>query len=336
MFFTQSTFNNNYGLTIFVNLLLYILILLLGPMIISFLVGLVKKNVKSSKMIYLYAFSAGMFLMIGALGFMKESSTGLETWFHSSDQGKSLTGGSSAKEQLYMALIMGISSFVGLGLVIGWRFAMVKLSKEEVHKSHTDHNHSDHFISLTDIDNPRAAWVAIFMLLSHRIIDGIVLGYSVFQFTSDDYTNPNISLIVTFNIHILIESLIIYYRQLQYGQTRWKALLYNFYTMLLIIPVMFIGAYSGPLFLKSGWLLPALQTLAGAVIVFTSVFELIPEFIHARNDKPKVVYLTFISFSLSIVFSIILLSFHTHNGSVSLQGGDIIYEQAKNLKYIMV
>ncbi|SYV89880.1 Uncharacterised protein [Metamycoplasma alkalescens] len=52
--------------------------------------------------------------------------------------------------------------------------------------------------------------------------------------------------------------------------------------------------------------------MGGSIILFTSVFELIPEFIHIRNKNPKILYLTLITFAFSIVLTIMLLSFHSH------------------------
>ncbi|QJR44404.1 hypothetical protein [Mycoplasma miroungirhinis] len=325
MFFKEIDFNNNLELTILVNLLIYAFILLAAPVIISLILSAIKPKFSKDKMIYLYAFSTGMFLIIGSAGFIKEAIINLESWFHSNETngGLKLTGGNVTKEQLYMAIIVGINAIIGLTLVIIWRYISIKKHKGHIHKSHEEHGHSDHIISFNDIDNPKAAWIAILMLLIHRIIDGLVLGLSVYQMTSSNYTNPNIGLIVTFNIHILVENIIIYYRQTQYGQTKWKAIKYNLYTMLLIVPILFVGAFVGKYLDYQKWMIPSFQIIGGVIIVFTAIFELVPEFIHNRNSSVKVLYTTFTFFALSIILTLIMLSFHSHTQPPKLIGQPI-------------
>lgn len=324
MFLTIKNFNGNLELTILVNLLIYILILLSIPLIFMGIISLFKVKVTSKKSIYLYAFSTGMFLMIGAAGFIKEGYVLLEQWFHDSSTtgGLKYTGGKPAIEQSYIALIVGLSAFIGLGIVILGRFLLTRKSKE-LHKDHEEHDHSEHFVSFSDIDNPKEAWTAILMLLSHRLIDGLVLGLSVYQLTTNGVNKANLALIITFNIHLLLEVVIVYYRQIQYGEKKSKAILFNFVTLILIIPIMFLGAFIGKFLSKVGWLIPSLEILGGSIIVFMAIVELVPEFIHYRNENKKVIYTTLIIFALSIILTLILLSFHTHN-QVQGIGGELI------------
>ncbi|WP_412031707.1 hypothetical protein [Metamycoplasma buccale] len=315
MFINIKTLSGNLELTIFVNLLIYILILLAVPALFLTIISFFKFKISGKKTIYLYAFSTGMFLIIGSAGFIKEGIILLEQWFHDkgSNGGLKYTGGSTTLEQTFIALIVGISSLIGLTIVILGRYLFVKKSKTEPHEHHSDHAHSDHLITFRDIDNPKAAWMAILMLLSHRIIDGLVLGFSVYQMSGSGYTNANVALIVTFNLHILLEIVIVYYRQIQYGETKKKAILYSFLTLLLLIPIMFIGAFLGKYIDRVGWLLPSLQIMGGAVIVFASVIELVPEFIHYRNEGVKTIYGTLITLAVAIIFTLVILSFHTHS-----------------------
>lgn len=332
MFLTIKNFNGNLELTILVNLLIYILILLSIPLIFMGIISLFKVRVTSKKSIYLYAFSTGMFLMIGAAGFIKEGYVLLEQWFHDSSTtgGLKYTGGKPAIEQSYIALIVGLSALIGLGTVILGRFLLTR--KKELHKDHKEHDHSEHFVSFNDIDNPKEAWTAILMLLSHRLIDGLVLGLSVYQLTTNGVNKANLALIITFNIHLLLEVVIVYYRQIQYGEKKSKAILFNFITLILIIPIMFLGAFIGKFLNKVGWLIPSLEILGGSIIVFMAIVELVPEFIHYRNENKKVIYTTLIIFALSIILTLILLSFHTHN-QVQGIGGELISGLARRTKW---
>ena len=332
MFLTIKNFNGNLELTILVNLLIYILILLSIPLIFMGIISLFKVRVTSKKSIYLYAFSTGMFLMIGAAGFIKEGYVLLEQWFHDSSTtgGLKYTGGKPLIEQSYIALIVGLSALIGLGTVILGRFLLTR--KKELHKDHKEHDHSEHFVSFNDIDNPKEAWTAILMLLSHRLIDGLVLGLSVYQLTTNGVNKANLALIITFNIHLLLEVVIVYYRQIQYGEKKSKAILFNFITLILIVPIMFLGAFIGKFLNKVGWLIPSLEILGGSIIVFMAIVELVPEFIHYRNENKKVIYTTLIVFALSIILTLILLSFHTHN-QVQGIGGELISGLARRTKW---
>ncbi|WP_369086036.1 ZIP family metal transporter [Metamycoplasma spumans] len=296
----------NLQIAVLVNVLIYIAIMLGAPTIILGFLSLFKLKPTEKKSIYLYAFSAGMFLMIGSVGFIRESFTIANNYLHDLKFSDKIIPS-------WMALIIGVGAAIGLLIVILGRYLFVKSKKIHFHKDHEAHNHSDHLISFKDFDNPKAAWMAIIMLMSHRIIDGLFLGFSVYSLTlTDTSANANIPLIISFNIHILLEVIIVYYRQIQYGEKKRKAILYNFLTFLLIIPFIFIGAFTGKFLLNNRWLLSSLFAMGGSIIVFMSVFELIPEFIHARNQKPKVLYTTFSIFAASIVFTLILLTFHAH------------------------
>lgn len=306
-------FENNLEMTLFLNLLVYIPILMALPLILMGLLSFAKvknKPNKSNALIYMYAFSTGMFLMIGAFGFLREGYEVAKIFTHSSSD----KFGSEINRTLVIVGIIGLSSLIGFTLVIGGRYLFIKKSKIDPHSSHEDHNHSDHLISFKDIDNPKAAWLAIFMLLSHRIIDGFFIGYSIFKIISSQNTfSSSLMLLITFTIHILIEMAIVYFRQIQYGEKRARAVLYNFLTFLLIIPFIFLGAFTGR-FLNDNlqWIQSGLLIMGGSIIVFTAIFELVPEFIHIRNKDTKTLYRTLIIFSISIVTTIMLLSFHAH------------------------
>lgn len=310
----NTSFSSNFELILFLNLLVYIPILMALPLIMMGILALIKNKdkteIKNTSLIYMYAFSTGMFLMIGAFGFLREGYEIAKNFTH----GGSAKFGSEINRTLVIVSIIGLSSLIGFTLVIGGRYLFIKKLKIDPHSKHEDHNHSDHLISFKDVDNPKAAWLAILLLLSHRIIDGFFIGYSIFKIISAQNTfSSSLMLLITFTIHILIEMAIVYFRQIQYGEKKSKAILYNFLTFLLIIPFIFLGAFTGR-FLNNNlqWIQSALLIMGGSIIIFTAVFELIPEFIHIRNKDTKTLYRTLIIFGLSIVLTIMLLSFHTH------------------------
>ncbi|PZV98765.1 hypothetical protein [Metamycoplasma auris] len=313
MFF--AGISENFNLTLFLNLLIYILIIISLPLVMLGIFALFKnkstKKVNGNALVYMYSFSTGMFLMIGTFGFMREGYEIAKVFTHAYLNSETY---SEIGRTAILSAIMGISSLIGLAIAIGGRYIFIRASKIDPHKEHSEHSHSDHLISFKDIDNPKAAWLAIIMLLSHRIVDGFFIGYAIFRIVWAGNTfSSSIILLITFTIHILIEMAIVYFRQIQYGEKKSKAILYNFLTFLLIIPFIFAGAFSGVYISTNlSWIQSSLLTMGGAIIVFTSIFELVPEFIHIRNKDIKTLYITLAVFALSIAFTIILLSFHTH------------------------
>ncbi|MBN3534622.1 ZIP family metal transporter [Mycoplasma procyoni] len=278
------------------------------------LIAVVKPKIKKSSNIYLYALSAGMLLIIGTVGFLREGYDNLEKSFHNpAFFNQEWLHQNPYNEQFIVMGIIGAGAILGISTIFVVRYMFVKFFKVDVHKDHEEHGHHDHMISFTDVDNPKAAWLAILLLLSHRTIDGFILGATVSRITSGD--KLNIGLIITFNIHILIEILIVYYRQVQYGQTVKKAVIYNLLTTLLLIPIMFVGAYINQVLRQTWWIIPIVNASGGSILTFVVVIELVPEFIHLRNNTKKDWYIALIFFAIGIIGTLMILAFHTHDPS---------------------
>lgn len=307
----RQDFNGNINLAIFVNLLIYILILLTVPSLFILLLSFIKPKLKPTSNFYLYAFSSAIFVLIGTVGLIGES---LE---HGREYISGLRSGNIPKvnEAIEAGLAIGITAggaLIGLTVVILFRFLFIK-KFGEIHHTHGMHGHNDLITNVHDIDSKtiKAAWLVIFLILSHRMIDGFILGGTTYRFTNSN-EKLSIGFIITFNLHILVEAVIIYYRQIQYGQKRWKAVMYNFLTTLVIVPIMFLGAYINPCLQKLGWFLPVVNASGGAIITFVGIIEIVPEFIHFKDMQSKEWYKVIIAFALGIIVALILLSFHTH------------------------
>ncbi|MDE5766946.1 MAG: ZIP family metal transporter [Malacoplasma sp.] len=298
--FHASDFNNSLESAIAINLLIYIVLLITVPSLFILVISFIKPKIKEKSNFYLYAFSSAIFIMIGTVGLIKEG-------FESSQAfSETLINFSKTSQDLVTAAIIGCGAIIGLTVAILFRYLFVKKSGE-VHLSHENHSHDDHIFNLSDIDNPKAAWLVIFLILSHRTIDGFVMGGTIAKI-SDATETINLGLVITFNIHILIEALMVYYRQIQFGQKRWKAVLYNFYTLLALIPIMFIGAYINKYLVYAGWVLPLANISGGSVITFVGIIELVPEFLHHKKMSSKEWYKLIICFSVGIVFALVFLS----------------------------
>ncbi|RXY97259.1 hypothetical protein D8X55_00985 [Malacoplasma penetrans] len=300
--FRETDFNGNLNIAIAVNLVIYAVLLISVPSIVIGIISFIKPKIKAKTSFYLYAFSSAVFLMVGTVGLIREGYEGTETFTHELPNSEGIN-------QLIMAGIIAGGALAGLTVVIVFRYFFVKFSGE-VHKTHDNHSHDDHIFNLSDIDNPKAAWLVIFLILSHRTIDGFVLGGTVAKMSTG--ADLNLGLFITFILHIFVEVLIVYYRQVQYGQKRWKALFYNFVTLLAIVPVMVIGAYINQYLAQVAWILPFVNVSGGSIIAFVGVIELVPEFLHYKRMSSKDWYKLIICYSVGIVFALFILSFHTH------------------------
>ncbi|MBG0730577.1 hypothetical protein [Mycoplasma sp. 'Moose RK'] len=239
--------------------------------------------------------------MVATVGLMQEGFNGAEEFSHKFGN----------LEILYKILIIGGGSIIGLISVFIARYFFLKFfKKRDLHSDHKTHDHGDHIVNFSDVDNPKAAWLAILLLLSHRTIDGFILGSVVSRTTSGEPINW--FLIGTFVAHMLIEVLIIHYRQVQYGQTIKKSVIYNLITTVILVPIIAIGAFANRFFISTGWLIPFFNISGGAILSFVVIIELVPEFIHLRNSSSSKWYISLVLFSVGIVFALILLTMHEH------------------------
>ncbi|QJB70995.1 ZIP family metal transporter [Mycoplasma sp. 1654_15] len=273
------------------------------------LVALVKPKIKQITNTYLYSLSAGLLLIVATAGLLREAYENAENFAFQQFWATSNTQWIKYS-QLWVAILVGSGAILGVCTIFIVRFFFVKHFKKDTHSNHHEHDHDDHIINFKDIDNPRAAWLAIILLLSHRTIDGFILGSIVSKISQGQ--RLNYGLIITFVAHILIEILIIYYRQIQYGQKVRKAVIYNLLTTIILIPIITIGAFVYRFLNQAGWILPIVNASGGAILSFVVVVELVPEFIHLRSGAKKQWYITLIWFVSGIIIASILLSFHAH------------------------
>ncbi|ASU14238.1 hypothetical protein CIB43_00336 [Mesomycoplasma hyopneumoniae] len=111
---------------------------------------------------------------------------------------------------------------------------------------------------------------------------------------------------------MLIEVLIIHYRQVQYGQSIKKSVIYNLITTLILVPIIIVGAFLNRFFIKTGWLIPFFNVSGGAILSFVVIIELVPEFIHLRNNPSFQWHFSLFLFALGIILALIILILHEH------------------------
>ena len=142
----RQDFNGNINLAIFVNLLIYILILLTVPSLFILLLSFIKPKLKPTSNFYLYAFSSAIFVLIGTVGLIGESL----------EHGREFSGNiPKVNEAIKAGLAIGITAggaLIGLTVVILFRFLFIK-KFGEIHHTHGMHGHNDLITNVHDIDS---------------------------------------------------------------------------------------------------------------------------------------------------------------------------------------
>lgn len=305
---------DNINLAIFINLLIYSGLLLALPIIFTLIISKFKPKLSKVGTFYLYAFSSAILLMVGTVGLIGEGIEGFRDFIETN---QTITSLNSAYKILIAIFSVAGASFLGLLFVIGLRYLFVKRFGE-LHINHSFHQHNDHIFNENEIDvihqqsnTKKQALLVIILLLTHRTIDGFILGSSVAHITNES-TKLNIGLLVIFNIHIILEVIIVYYRQIQYGEKKKKAVLYTILTLVMIVPIMFVGAFINKYLQAIGWFLPLVSISGGSILSFVSVIELAPEFIHFKKTETKTWYKILAFFALGIVLSVTLIILDAH------------------------
>lgn len=268
-------------------------------------------NIKKSKnfQIYLYAFTSGLIIILGTVGLLGE---GILT----AKEALSTTSLSPVVQTLEIIGVILGGCIIGVGLVIFSRLIFTKFlnKKEDLHHNHFEHNHQEFLFNPSDIDNKNIKWIPIILLLLHRLLDGIVLGFLANTTTQSSLANfANWGMIIVFIIHLLPTTIIIYFVLLDiFNFKRLKAFLFSLIFIISIIPFVIIGSFFINGINSVWWLLPFLYSISGVTTLLTSILEIIPEFIHYRNASLKKWILITCTMAGGALLSILLILIHSH------------------------
>ncbi|WP_029513396.1 ZIP family metal transporter [Mycoplasmopsis primatum] len=326
-----SSLGYNSQLTAFVIILIVLSIIVIVPFLVNLVFAFTKEKLNKKGTVLLYAFMCGFFITMALFGFLKES---LEI--------SSVNNNAIYNEniKIYGWNILVVVGGLALGLCFAWlvRFLIRlsisnKISKDKTarlflhshdiaHDHHNDQEHEHQIAPNHDIQNahvtenkPGYKIVAILLLLLHRIPEGFLIGFIISGIENKGITSTSFAFLISLILHLIPEQIIFYYRQREMGWSRAKALTISTLCLLLFLPAMIIGAYSGHHIYGIWQLRAVVQSFIGGVFIFLSILEFLPEFYHAHHDK-KLFLWTMILFFLGIVICAFILSFHKHGQGI--------------------
>ena len=292
-------------LNIFLNILILLSLGVGLPSLVVTLLSLFKIKITKNGQMYLYSFAAGLIIILGTVGFIGEA---LE---HSREHFSEF----NAVNILQIIGLVGGGSIIGISLVFLLRWLITR-NKNELHEHHHFHDHNDEIFNVRDIDNKKIKWLPILLLLGHRCVDGITLGFMANTANAGHVgiaEFDNWGMIITFAVHLIPTSIIIYLMQLDIqNHKRFKALMITIGMGLLMVPFTLIGGFLIANVQETvWWLMPLLFAISGSIMTLMSIIELIPEFIHFRNSQKKQWITSIVLLSIGIILAIILISIHT-------------------------
>lgn len=291
---------NNYLLLTY-NLLILISIIVLIPILCTFIFSLLKRKNFKNLNIYLYSFTAGLLFIIGTMGFLAES---YEKILHRYENDKFY--------YLYLFLTIGLGSIFGVIISILSRFVVARKNNNKLIE-HCEHNHIVDIFNLSDLNKKSSSWSTIILLLSHRIIEGLSLGMLIVSSMKNEiFRFENLGIILVFIIHIIPETIVIYDRLEKMNISRTKIFIHILVMKLIIIPFLFIGAFLFNFLNNYVYLISALMACTGVILIFVAVIEIVPEFIHTSKINAKTWYTTLGFFGLGLITSILISLIHSH------------------------
>lgn len=284
------------------------LIVIFIPFLITLFFWLFKIKLNKSKMVYLYAFTTGLLLILSCFGFLKESYVNLEQYFHDKEN------------YISTIIIIAIMSFgIILGLLFGIVSKLIFLFKSKRQcKNHKNNIHGDCAFDDEKIIKDNNKLVGIFLIIFHKSIDGLSLGFLQYESTGQLMELNNLGIIAGFIIHIIPMTIVMYYFMLDKNDYKkpFIILLKSTSTNLVIVPFIFLGILISTSINNIYWLMPFLLCVSGGSLLFTSIMELAPEFLHKHHLCTKEWFFVILWLSIGVVFSIALTLVHKHDTSV--------------------
>ncbi|WP_051521834.1 ZIP family metal transporter [Mycoplasma leonicaptivi] len=311
--------------------------MLLVPSVISLTFPYLGNKFKKSFHVYVYSFTTGFFIILATFGFLREA-------LENSTLYSAYTLKATSKQVIYGWNIL----LVGFGIITGISFSLIvkfvisyKLNKkllkskklsvfvhDHSHDSHQSHSHHDFIFNKEDqIElaektllkkaESKLKVIALLLLLTHRIPEGLLLGYNLNLFIPNQNNEVlansdslSLAYFISLVLHLIPEEVVFYIRLKEAGYSSPKALLISFIGLFLFLPFMLIGMFVGQYINNAAK--AYIYASVGGIFLFTSLVEFFPEFYHESFNKKKWIW-TIVSLFIGVIFATIILSFHSHS-----------------------
>lgn len=311
-----------------VNFNIYIQGLILSSIIVGFLILTVtflhvfKIKIPKERLKYLYAFSSGFLLVTAIVGQWVTARHKLTS--HWEQVNEKLKDTDPSLSQTTISIIILVC-----GIIVGslMAFGIKKLSTNSNH-THSSNLHSNHqhdkndkhapllntpIENMHEIKTHNDRKAVIYMILTHRLPAGLILGILLVNFNSG--SEFAFASLLAFILHIIPELIIIYYARIENGDTRVKSLIFSLTVKFLLIPFIFLGILiSNYIDVNSSgtfWIIPFMLAIAGIVMIWGSIFELGPLFIHSKDNVNEMYKLIF-TFIIGLTLSMSIQFIHVH------------------------
>ena len=297
-------------LNTFVNILILLALGIGTPTLCVGVLSLFKIKINKNVQTYLYAFTAGLIIILGTVGFIAEAINHAKEQFSTTNHDNL-----NAIDTLKVIGVVVGGGIIGVLIVILSRyiFTISNGKKGDFHDHHHDHNHADFLYNASDIDNKTNKWLPIILLLGHRLVDGIVLGFMANTANNAVAQFDNWGMIIVFIIHLIPTSIIIYLIQLDIQNNhRFKSFLITTGILTLMIPFTILGGFLINVIESIWWLMPLLYSISGSLMTLAGILEIIPEFIHYRNASIKQWIYTTSRLGTGITLATLLITIHSH------------------------
>lgn len=296
---TLSILNLSDNMTIFYNNLIIGALVLFVPILFclafSTLGNVIRKPITS---VLIYSFMAGMMIVMSTFGLMKESFTNAEGVYES-----------KGKDLVVILIVLG-GTTIGVLATLFLRMIIGKHNKE-IHEHHELHNHSDMLYNINEVENKQSFWMVLISLLAHKMVAGLALGMFIYDAETimDFY---NLGLVMITLIHMIPEAVLVFHKYYSISKSLWKSIGITFLAQTIVFIFMIGSSFIFETISKLEWLMPLLLAISGGSILFVSVIDLVPEFIHNKNESNKQWYLILFTFCLGVIISVGLTMVHHH------------------------
>lgn len=276
---------------IYLNGLIIGSIVFVVPLLVTLIFYFFNIKLNAIKITYLYAFITGLLLVLAIFGFINEAKNLLFEYYQKNNL---------EINNLMIVVIIASGAIIGVvfGILTKWIYTYrnkkansnLSINKQSQKKFH------DKLMS-------------IIFLLIHNLIDGIILGFLLYDSGSKIFQIENIGLLIAFVLHLIPTTICIYYINILKTNNKRNSFLLAISSNLIIVPFIFVGITITHYAINVYWLFPFLLSATSGSLIFVSIIDFSPEFLtkYSLGTKEWISMTVFITIGIFIglVLSII-------------------------------